>query len=97
MSEKWTRTDKAEIRNNKSSGSGLVCKTGTVLGHRNGEQTTKDYSNESGEQPSTDLFDLAASFSFMKEKGGELVTKIEHDHWFAFRDPDGNLLMVCRA
>ncbi|WP_201008920.1 VOC family protein [Paenibacillus glycanilyticus] len=41
--------------------------------------------------------DLAASYTFMKEQGAELVTAIEHDHWFAFRDPDGNLLMVCRT
>ncbi|TCN01040.1 pentapeptide repeat protein [Paenibacillus sp. BK033] len=41
--------------------------------------------------------DLAASYAFMKEHGVELVTPIEHDHWFAFRDPDGNLLMVCKA
>jgi predicted enzyme related to lactoylglutathione lyase len=41
--------------------------------------------------------DLAASYTFMKEQGAELVTEIEYDHWFAFRDPDGNLLMVCKA
>jgi catechol 2,3-dioxygenase-like lactoylglutathione lyase family enzyme len=40
--------------------------------------------------------DLAASYVFMKEHGAEIVTEIENDHWFAFRDPDGNLLMVCR-
>lgn len=41
--------------------------------------------------------DLAASYAFMKKQGAETVTEIEHDHWFAFRDPDGNLLMICRA
>jgi len=41
--------------------------------------------------------DLAASYAFMKEQGADLVTEIEYDHWFVFRDPDGNLLMVCRA
>ncbi|MDQ1913828.1 pentapeptide repeat-containing protein [Paenibacillus sp. GD4] len=41
--------------------------------------------------------DLAASYKYMKEQGAELVTEIEYDHWFAFRDPDGNLLMVCKA
>nr|WP_248930794.1 VOC family protein [Paenibacillus hamazuiensis] len=41
--------------------------------------------------------DLPAAYAFMKEQGGELVTEIENGHWFAFRDPDGNLLMVCRA
>jgi len=40
--------------------------------------------------------DIEASYSFMKEQGVELVTEIENGHWFVFRDPDGNLLMVCR-
>jgi catechol 2,3-dioxygenase-like lactoylglutathione lyase family enzyme len=40
--------------------------------------------------------DLVASYAFMEEHGAEIVTEIENDHWFAFRDPDGNLLMVCR-
>jgi catechol 2,3-dioxygenase-like lactoylglutathione lyase family enzyme len=39
--------------------------------------------------------DLAAAYYFLKEQGAQLVTEIENDHWFAFRDPDGNLLMVC--
>lgn len=40
--------------------------------------------------------DIEAAYSFMKEQGVELVTEIENGHWFVFRDPDGNLLMVCR-
>lgn len=40
--------------------------------------------------------DLEASYQFMKEKGAELVTEIQDHRWFAFRDPDGNLLMICR-
>jgi catechol 2,3-dioxygenase-like lactoylglutathione lyase family enzyme len=40
--------------------------------------------------------DIQASYQFMQEHGVELVTEIENGHWFAFRDPDGNLLMVCK-
>jgi catechol 2,3-dioxygenase-like lactoylglutathione lyase family enzyme len=40
--------------------------------------------------------DIQASYQFMQEQGVELVTDIENGHWFAFRDPDGNLLMVCK-
>nr|WP_241158568.1 VOC family protein [Cohnella candidum] len=40
--------------------------------------------------------DIEAAYRFMKEQDVELVTEIENGHWFVFRDPDGNLLMVCR-
>ncbi|MFC4559552.1 VOC family protein [Virgibacillus kekensis] len=40
--------------------------------------------------------DIQASYAFMKEKGVELVTDIQHDHWFVFKDPDGNKMMVCQ-
>jgi catechol 2,3-dioxygenase-like lactoylglutathione lyase family enzyme len=40
--------------------------------------------------------DLEDSLRYMKELGAELVTEIEHDHWFVVKDPDGNLLMICR-
>ncbi|MFD0621271.1 VOC family protein [Paenibacillus sp. GCM10027629] len=39
--------------------------------------------------------DLKGSFEFMKKIGAELVTEIEHDHWFVVKDPDGNKLMIC--
>lgn len=39
--------------------------------------------------------DIEAAFSFMKEKRIELVTDIENGHWFNFKDPDGNVLMIC--
>ncbi|WP_181350412.1 VOC family protein [Thalassobacillus sp. CUG 92003] len=39
--------------------------------------------------------DIKASYQFMKDEGVELVTEIEHDHFFVFKDPDGNMLMVC--
>lgn len=40
--------------------------------------------------------DLQGSLSYMKELGVELVTEIENDQWFVMKDPDGNMLMVCR-
>lgn len=40
--------------------------------------------------------DLQASLIYMKELGVELVTEIEHNHWFVVKDPDGNNLMICR-
>lgn len=40
--------------------------------------------------------DLQGSLNYMKELGVELVTEIEHDHWFVVKDPDGNKLMICR-
>lgn len=40
--------------------------------------------------------DIQAAYRFMEENGVELVTGIENGHWFVFKDPDGNLLMVCQ-
>lgn len=40
--------------------------------------------------------DIHASYKFMKDNGVELVNGIQSEQWFAFRDPDGNLLMVCK-
>ena len=42
-----------------------------------------------------DTKDIEAAFAFMKKKGIELVTEIENGHWFNFKDPDGNVLMIC--
>lgn len=47
-----------------------------------------------------DTDDIHAAHAFMSACGGEIVTGVnEFDRmgWFAFRDPDGNLLMVCGA
>jgi Lactoylglutathione lyase and related lyases len=59
--------------------------------------------NEPGGAPSieTPAFmlmtaDLQGSLDYMKGLGVELVTEIEHGHWFVVKDPDGNKLMVCR-
>ncbi|WP_226657569.1 VOC family protein [Pseudalkalibacillus hwajinpoensis] len=42
-----------------------------------------------------DTKDIHAAFSYMKAKEIELITDIENGHWFNFKDPDGNVLMVC--
>lgn len=39
--------------------------------------------------------DIEQAFSYMKSKNVELITDIENGHWFNFKDPDGNVLMVC--
>lgn len=41
--------------------------------------------------------DIEEAYSYMKEKRVNLTTGIEHNHWFNFKDPDGNLLMVCKC
>ncbi|CAM4350244.1 catechol 2,3-dioxygenase-like lactoylglutathione lyase family enzyme [Paenibacillus endophyticus] len=41
--------------------------------------------------------DIQAAFQFMKDKGVELASDIEHGHYFNFKDPDGNMLMVCKC
>jgi catechol 2,3-dioxygenase-like lactoylglutathione lyase family enzyme len=33
---------------------------------------------------------------FAKAHNVTMLTDIQHDHWFVIRDPDENLLMVCR-
>lgn len=40
--------------------------------------------------------DIQAAYRFMQENAVELVTGVENGHWFVFKDPDGNLLMVCQ-
>lgn len=41
--------------------------------------------------------DIDAAYDFVKASGGEILTDIENDHWFNFKDPDGNVIMVCRC
>lgn len=41
--------------------------------------------------------DIHESYEFMKRKGVELVTEIQYDQFFVFKDLDGNLLMVCEC
>lgn len=38
---------------------------------------------------------IEQSYTYMKSKGIELTTEIEHGHWFNFQDLDGNHLMIC--
>ncbi|GGA03163.1 hypothetical protein GCM10008018_56540 [Paenibacillus marchantiophytorum] len=40
---------------------------------------------------------IEAAFEFLQASGIELATGIEHNQWINFKDPDGNLLMVCRC
>nr|WP_202113280.1 VOC family protein [Paenibacillus sp. MMS18-CY102] len=40
--------------------------------------------------------DLEGALQFAKSIGVELVTGIEHGHWFVIKDPDGNKLMISR-
>ncbi|WP_235001496.1 VOC family protein [Halobacillus sp. Marseille-P3879] len=40
---------------------------------------------------------IQAAYQFMKSKNVELMTEIQHGHWFTFKDPDGNLLMVAEC
>ncbi|MCP3032194.1 VOC family protein [Halobacillus sp. A1] len=44
-----------------------------------------------------DTTDIKAAYEYMRQKDVDIVSKIEHDHWFTFKDPDGNLLMVCEC
>ncbi|MGE8207040.1 VOC family protein [Heyndrickxia sp. NPDC080065] len=39
--------------------------------------------------------DIHASYEFMKVNDVELVTDIQDNFYFVFKDPDGNLLMIC--
>jgi len=41
--------------------------------------------------------DIQEAYHFMKEKGVEVITEIEHGHWFNIKDPDGNMLMICKV
>ncbi|EMR07301.1 Glyoxalase-like domain protein [Bhargavaea cecembensis DSE10] len=41
--------------------------------------------------------DIEEAFSYMSNKNVEMVTPIEHHHYFNFKDPDGNVLMVCKC
>ncbi|MHA6250529.1 VOC family protein [Oceanobacillus sp. CAU 1775] len=40
---------------------------------------------------------IEEAYQFMKNKGVHLITEIEHNHFFNFKDPDGNLLMICEC
>ncbi|MFD1736331.1 VOC family protein [Bacillus salitolerans] len=41
--------------------------------------------------------DIERSYQYMKDKNIELVGEIQHQHFFNFKDPDGNHLMICKC
>ncbi|WP_394189244.1 VOC family protein [Paenisporosarcina quisquiliarum] len=40
---------------------------------------------------------IEEAYKYMKEKDINLLTEIEHEHYFTFADPDGNHLMICKC
>lgn len=38
---------------------------------------------------------IKEAYQFMSNKGVNLITEIEFNHYFNFKDPDGNTLMIC--
>jgi hypothetical protein len=40
---------------------------------------------------------IEQAYEFMRNKNVKLTTTIEHNHWFNFKDPDGNHLMICQC
>ncbi|SDR02158.1 hypothetical protein SAMN05216232_3145 [Virgibacillus subterraneus] len=75
----------------KMDGAGMILDTMPMWRDENGEIAAL---NVPVIQFGTD--DIHASYQFMKDNDVELVTEIEHDHFFVFKDPDGNKLMVCQ-
>mgnify|MGYP001283795702 FL=1 len=41
--------------------------------------------------------DIEAAYAYMKAKQINLTSDIENGHWFNFKDPDGNHLMICQC
>lgn len=41
--------------------------------------------------------DIHKAYEELNSKGVEIITPIEHNHWFNFKDPDENVLMVCKC
>lgn len=40
---------------------------------------------------------IEEAFHYMKEHNIELLSEIEHNHYFNFADADGNHLMICKC
>lgn len=40
--------------------------------------------------------DLEAAFAYAVETDVDIVTTIQNNQWFVIKDPNGNLLMICR-
>ncbi|MCT4782041.1 MULTISPECIES: VOC family protein [Exiguobacterium] len=41
--------------------------------------------------------DIHQAYAHMVQRQIDVLTPIEHDHWFHFKDPDGNVLMMCQC
>lgn len=41
--------------------------------------------------------DIEEAYQYMKRKKVLLAIEIQHNHYFIFKDPDGNHLMVCKC
>lgn len=39
--------------------------------------------------------DIYAAYQYMQDNDIELLTTVQHNKWFNFKDPDGNILMIC--
>ena len=62
------------------------------------------WQGENGELPTLNVpaiqfssNDIHASYRLLNEQNVELVSEVMHDHFFVFKDPDGNMLMVCQC
>ena len=40
---------------------------------------------------------IEEAFYFMRKQDVDLITPLEHNHFFNFKDPDGNILMICKC
>lgn len=40
---------------------------------------------------------IEEAYHFMSNKAVNLITEIQHNHYFNFKDPDGNILMICEC
>lgn len=40
---------------------------------------------------------IEEAFHYMRNKGVDVITEIQHNHYFNFKDPDGNVLMICKC
>lgn len=39
---------------------------------------------------------IEESYAYMKAMNIEMITAIENGHWFNIKDPDGNVIMICK-
>ena len=40
---------------------------------------------------------IKEAYAFMESKNVNLATEVQYNQWFNFKDPDGNLLMICEC